>query len=371
MNFKYLLLLLCICYGANSYGQVALSDKYASMLTRPRGYVAHRLTTPITIDGKADEKAWKQAPWTEDFVDISGFRFPTPVHRTRAKMLWDEAFFYVYAEIEEPHIWANLVKRDTIVYYDPDFEVFIDPRGEGHHYFEVEVNARGTIFDLSLEKPYRAPKRPFIQFQWDCPGMQMGIHLEGTLNYAKDTDRYWAVEIAIPREAIASEFENFLVAGRYLRVNFSRVQWQYIINKDGVYQRKQDEQGKYLPEDNWVWTPCGQIAMHMPERWGYVYLSPTSTEAATDFVYPERESLTRFLWLLFYAQEEQYKTHKCYFQSIKEFPLTQKDWLLLSQEIRIEIETTSHTYEIRAIAPDGKIYVINEDGCCFTREARQ
>ena len=36
----------------------------------PRGYVCYRATEPIRIDGKADEKAWAAAPWTDDFVDM-------------------------------------------------------------------------------------------------------------------------------------------------------------------------------------------------------------------------------------------------------------------------------------------------------------
>jgi hypothetical protein len=36
--------------------------------------------------------------------------------------------------------------------------------------------------------------------------------------------------------------------------------------------------GKYrkLPgrEDNWVWSPQGEINMHIPDRWGYVRFLP-------------------------------------------------------------------------------------------------
>ena len=44
-------------------------------------------------------------------------------------------------------IKARLTQRDTIIYYDNDFEVFIDPDWDGHNYFEIETNARGVIFD--------------------------------------------------------------------------------------------------------------------------------------------------------------------------------------------------------------------------------
>src|SRR6266851_749687 len=70
----------------------------------PQGYVCHRASGSITIDGKLDEPSWKTAAWTKDFADIEGDRKPKPAYRTRAKMLWDDDCFYVAAELEEPHV---------------------------------------------------------------------------------------------------------------------------------------------------------------------------------------------------------------------------------------------------------------------------
>jgi hypothetical protein len=346
----------------------SLSDKYAPMLTIPKGYVCYRATDTIRIDGLADETSWWQVQPTETFVDISGYGFPPPRYRTTARMLWDDKYLYVFAEMEEPHIQACLTQRDTIVFYDNDFEVFIDPVGEGHHYFEIETNAIGTVFDLALAKPYRAPRRAFVQFQWNCPGLKLATHIDGKLNDPNGEDKYWTVEMAIPREAIASEFDNYLKAGRYLRINFSRVEWQF--DTDGVkYSKKRGTNGKYLPEDNWVWTPTGRVAMHMPERWGYLYLSQKEAGQGTEiFRYPDSEPVKRFLWMLFYAQEEIYgKTHT-YYKNTTDFKLSPKDWLLLPRGYEIRVEATSHTYEITAFSPDGKEFVIDESGCCFERK---
>ena len=78
-----------------------------------------------------------------------------PRYRTRVKMLWDEIYLYVAAEMEEPQPWADCCLHDAVVYKDNDFEVFIDPDGDNHQYTEIEVNARGTLWDLFLVKPYR------------------------------------------------------------------------------------------------------------------------------------------------------------------------------------------------------------------------
>ena len=121
--------------------------------TPPEGYVCHRLAEPITIDGKLNDRAWRGIPWTADFVDIEGAVRPRPRFRTRAKMAWDDRFFYVAAEMEEPHVWATLTKHDAVIFHDNDFEVFIDPDGDNHEYYEFEINALNTGWDLFLASP--------------------------------------------------------------------------------------------------------------------------------------------------------------------------------------------------------------------------
>lgn len=347
----------------------SLSEKYARQLTRPKGYVAYKAAEPLVIDGVMDEASWKSAPATDAFVDICGDGFPTPRFHTDARMLWDDSCLYVAARLEEPDLWADLTKRDEVVWHDPDFEVFIDPQGCAHSYFEIEVNCIGTVFDLSLENAYRAKIRPFIQFQYNTPGLRVAIQREGTVNNPADRDKGWTVEMAIPRTAIAAEFDNYLQAGHYLRINFSRVEWQVETDADGRYVKKKDAAGKQLSEDNWVWSPTGAVAMHMPERWGYVYLSPMTAGQGTDaFVYPADDPLRRFLWMLFYEQESQFAAHKRYLSRLSAFHLTRQDRSLLPKGSKVTIETTSHTYEITLTTPDNRHLVINEDGRCFYRE---
>ena len=94
---------------------------------KPKEYVCYRTDKPIEIDGKGDEESWQQAAWTADFVDIEGDLKPQPFLKTRMKMLWDENYFYFLAQMEEPHIWAKLQQRDTIIFYDDDFEILWIP----------------------------------------------------------------------------------------------------------------------------------------------------------------------------------------------------------------------------------------------------
>ena len=107
----------------------------------PKGYVCYRTTITVTLDGILDEKSWTDVPWTDYFVDIEGKSKPVPRLKTHAKILWDDSNLYIAAELEEPNVWATLRQRDTIIFFDNDFEVFIDPDGDTQAYYELEVNA--------------------------------------------------------------------------------------------------------------------------------------------------------------------------------------------------------------------------------------
>ena len=129
----------------------------------PREYICYRTQEAPAIDGRLTESCWVAARWTEDFIDIEGPSRPTPRFRTRVRMLWDDTHFYVGAQMEEPHVWGTLTDRDAVIFHDNDFEVFIDADGDTHTYYELEINALGTEWDLLLVKPYRDGGPPFTR----------------------------------------------------------------------------------------------------------------------------------------------------------------------------------------------------------------
>ncbi len=209
----------------------------------PRGYVCRHTTAPIKVDGLLDEAAWANAPWTDDFVDILGDARPKPRFRTRARLLWDEDYLYVAAELEEPHVWATLTNHDAVIFNDPDFEMFIDPRGETQPYYEFEMNALNTTWDLRLNKPYLDGGKP--DDAWEIPGVRTAVHINGTLNHPADTDRGWTIEIAFPWKALAEHalHDGAPNEGEQWRINFSRVEWQ-IATTNGVRQSAEDARGQ-------------------------------------------------------------------------------------------------------------------------------
>ena len=230
----------------------------------PRQYTCRRALRPIEIDGRLNDAAWLAAPWTTDFVDIQGPARPAPRLHTRAKLLWDDDYLYVAAWLEEPHLWATLTEHDQIVFHDNDFEIFIDPDGDRRAYYEIEINALGTVFDLFLVRTY-LEGGPALH-AWDCKQMRSAVALAGTLNDATDTDEAWSLECAIPWRTLCEAAHTSCPPedGDTWRINFSRVEWRHSV-VDGGYVKAPD-----TPEDNWVWSPQGQINMHLPEHWGRV-----------------------------------------------------------------------------------------------------
>ncbi len=57
-------------------------------------------------------------PWTEDFVDITGEERLRPHYRTRVKTGWDDGFFYVGAEMEEPQVWGTITEKNAVIFED-------------------------------------------------------------------------------------------------------------------------------------------------------------------------------------------------------------------------------------------------------------
>jgi uncharacterized lipoprotein YddW (UPF0748 family) len=233
-------------------------------------YECYRASDSIIIDGDVYNDEWKNTSWSDFFTDIEGDQKPTPKFQTRVKMLWDDSYLYIAAEMEEPHIWGYLENHDDIIYRDNDFEVFIDPLGKGVKYFEIEINALETILDLYMVKPYK--KGGKADLTWNAEGLKKAVKIYGAINDTSGIDNKWTVELAIPWTSYNTRVKEVTAPknGDVWRVNFSRVEWNSQF-ADGKYKPTTDSiTGKKLPENNWVWSPQGIINMHVPEHWGYV-----------------------------------------------------------------------------------------------------
>ncbi|EGZ29995.1 hypothetical protein PHYSODRAFT_388694, partial [Phytophthora sojae] len=166
-------------------------------LLHPRRYAAYhlppatdQLSTSITIDGVLDEKVWAEVPWSEPLQDIQGPLFwSQPWFATKFKLRYDQQFLYVGAYLEETEVWANVSKRNDVIFHDNDFEVFVDADGSTHNYKEFELNARNATWNLWLNRPYRDgghenSTRVDPQYGFDMlnSGMRSAVFVKGQIN---------------------------------------------------------------------------------------------------------------------------------------------------------------------------------------------
>jgi len=338
------LLLLLITSVKRGIAQQTI-DEVLRMQTIQKLYNVQKTNQPITIDGKDSEEAWQAIPFTHDFMDIEGKVEKKPTYQTQIKMLWDDKNLYIYAKLDEPHIWGDLTQHDEIIYHNNDFEIFIKPHENQPTYFEIEVNTLNTILDLLMTKPYKIGGEAMLH--WDVKGLQSAVYIEGTNNDAKDIDKYWAVEMAIPFTALQSFGRKATPnINEYWRINFSRVQWQHEL-KEGKYSRKK-ENGKLVPEKNWVWSPIGIIDMHLPQQWAYLRFTDTPSNK---YSYPKSQSIERFTWNLYYLQKIYKRKNKNYSQHLKELQnihsFLDKDFAHFEAEITTNKSHSFFTIEIK------------------------
>jgi hypothetical protein len=350
-------LLTVLCFNLSSQ---------APAFPEPKGYVCHQTDTPLQIDGQALESTWKEAPFTGFFGDIEGDKKPSPKFNTRAKMLWDSTYFYVYAEIEEPDLWASITERDAVIFRDNDFEVFIDPDGDTHHYTELEINALNTVWDLLLTRPYRDGGRPIDH--WNIKGLKTAVKLNGTLNDPSDTDKGWSVEIAIPWDALRETTRMKMPPGEgdQWRVNFSRVQWETEVVNGQYVKKKNPDTGKNLPENNWVWSPQRVIAMHEPEFWGVVKFTaqPPGTNATEPSDSGTATEIRNILYAIHRAQRSYFRKNKTYATEISLLDLDVEIKPGFPEGISIEyFQAFDYGYAVVIRDHSGNVdYYINETG---------
>ena len=323
---------------------------------QPKSYYCSFTNSTITIDGNLDEKCWVMAPWTDKFIDISGNTMPAPYFDTKVKLIWDDEYLYIGALIYEENIWANIDKDESVIYYDNDFEVFIDPDGDNFNYLEFEYNALNTWWDLYLNMPYRDFGIPMTS--WTCNGKKSAVSIYGSINNSDGAiDSAWTIEIAIPfscfNDVIKGKFKKPEV-NDFWRMNFSRVEWRTKI-VDGEYI-KMDK-----PEDNWVWTPQYKVNMHMPEYWGYVVFCPENFQQ-------EEKIFSDEYWEIKYSLMKLYEFQKDYFFKNGAY-LKSKDEL--DSEILngadINIETTSKQFII-SINSGNITWYVNQKGKLWSEE---
>jgi len=180
-------------------------------------YRVARVTTPLTIDGRLNERAWAETALVGNFVnnrDGSPSKFST-----EARVLYDDKFIYFAFRSVDTNIWATMKKRDEHLWLEEVVEVFLQANAEIPNYIELEVNPLGTMLDIYLLDT----RKPLHYESWNSEKLRWAVHVEGTVD-GKDGDREWTCEIALPIEDIATAKHVPPQPGDRWRMNLYRVE---------------------------------------------------------------------------------------------------------------------------------------------------
>jgi uncharacterized repeat protein (TIGR03806 family) len=163
----------------------------------PTAFECRFTDTPVTIDGAADEAAWKAAEVIDAFhLPWLGDKARMARSETVAKLLWDREYLYFFADMDDGDLFADVKEHDGDLWKNDVFELFLRPDAEKTGYYEFQVSAAGTKFDAFYPKYHLdtiGPDSKKGTFHIDAK-----VKLRGTLNKRDDTDEGWSVEGRIP-----------------------------------------------------------------------------------------------------------------------------------------------------------------------------
>ncbi len=257
-------------------------------------YTAKKISESITIDGNTKKEVWKNVAWSKRFVDmVTG---DAGMYNTQTALLWNDTNLYIAFTAEEPFVEAMLTERDSIVFLENDLEVFIDGRD---CYYELEVNAANTLyevffiwkdgykrggkfdvpqFDVHQPQAYtfggdydrsgasfwkgthaRGIRWAFTNF--DMPGLQTAVQIDGTLNDNSDIDKGWSLEIAIPWNSL-----QLLADGRSIPPNNGDI-WNMFL---GRFQKLMVSGQEVMPHPAMALNSHGIYDTHLTEKWSKI-----------------------------------------------------------------------------------------------------
>lgn len=258
MNSKWLIGGVCLMLGAGCERHPAQSVQEQSASAAPHPVAslqAPYLYGSLSIDGRLDENAWKNASATAPFVNTlqGGSCLP----QTRSRWLWNEDFLFVAFEVEDPFLKSSFQKRDDHLWEQDAVELLLDPKGDGANYYEIQVSPTGNVFDTRFDQ--RRRPGPFGHTDWDSQA-KVGVQVRGQVNDNKP-DQGYAVEIALPWSALDVGAGPPQVGP--LRANL------FIL--DALANKGQRACG---------WSPPLLPDFHVTERFGHVRLTPKKSADA-------------------------------------------------------------------------------------------
>ncbi|MBN1346841.1 MAG: carbohydrate-binding family 9-like protein [Phycisphaerae bacterium] len=164
-------------------------------------YTCHQATGPITIDGKLDEPAWKDAETITTFYPLDPAK-TTQTTPTVFRMLWDKQNLYVAFECTDDDVWSYSNKADDELWNGDVGEFFIKPSTQKRPYYEFVTAPNGAQYDGRYSSRGAGG---FNRFKGWNAHAKIATKIDGTDGNGDDDDRGYVIEMAVPMKAFAQD----------------------------------------------------------------------------------------------------------------------------------------------------------------------
>lgn len=158
------------------------------------------------MDGKLDDDVWSKACKIDNLRLVKSGTMPG--ERTETLIFADDKKLYLgvkmFAANPEKQR-AGMTKRDSQVYLDDSFEIFLNPKLDGKSYEHIVFNQRGTLMDYCLR--FDQTKESFIyDYKWN-PEVEIKT---------AQADKCWTAELAVPLKDLN------IIPGKPFNLQFGR-----------------------------------------------------------------------------------------------------------------------------------------------------
>lgn len=201
---------------------------------------------PVNIDGVPDEKAWAEA----EKIYLRAFGGNNAVKdqalKTTVRSIHDKNNLYIMFECEEPEIDKTVSSArkhdDNAIWQDSSVEIFLNPSGDRKTYYQILVNASGSVTDLKSKRPNPNPED--LDLSWTS----------GTTATVKRNRNSWTMEAAIPLKNLP---------------NLSKSGFPVNFNRNRILDKKTDDYAKLF-----TWSPFLRNSFHEIDKFGSLRFDP-------------------------------------------------------------------------------------------------
>jgi hypothetical protein len=196
----------------------------------------------LTLDGKIDDPVWQSAAQISMVPHDSEKSKKEIGIKTTVKTLRDSENIYFAFDCEEPEMDKLLSSKrandDTEIWKDSSVEIFLNPSNDRNVYYQLIMNADGSISDLSANK-----KGGKYSMDWKWNSGARVTAVKGT--------KGWTLEVAIPIKNIPG-----LDLNKDFPTNFCRSR--------NLKRETNDHAALF------TWSPFLKIGFHDIDNFGYI-----------------------------------------------------------------------------------------------------